>query len=130
MKNKPIFLRAASPQQKLSLVTDTTERLFLEGKRIQIVAPSDEALRYLDDLLWFYKPESFLPHAMASSKSSEVIILTKETANLNQADVLINLLPVPITTPFNEVYDLLDETTPQKKEASAAKVLAWDSLNN
>lgn len=128
MKNSPLFLRAASAQQKLSLITETAERLFLEGKRIQIIAPNDEALRYLDELLWSYKPESFLPHAIASSRSPEALVLTKELSNLNQADVLINLLPVPVSTPFSFVYDLLDETTPQKKELADAKVKAWAEL--
>ena len=116
------YLRAATPQQKVSLLTETVERLFLEGKRIQIQVPNDAALRYVDDLLWNYKPESFIPHTPASSASKEPLILTKESANLNQADVLIHLLPSKPPTHFKEIYDLLDETTPEKKQASQLKL--------
>lgn len=122
------FLRASTPQQKISLLTDTVHKLFLEGKRIQIQAPSDAALAYIDDLLWSYKPDSFLPHTIASSASPEPIVITKEAANLNKADILIHLLPGTPPPGFAEVYDLLDETTPEKKAAAEAKMMAMGIL--
>lgn len=129
MKNNVEFLKAASPQQKLSQVTSTVEKLFLEGKRIQILGPSDEALKFIDELLWTYKPESFLPHMVAGTPSKEVVVLSKSSANLNNADVLINLLPsLPPTDffkAFSMVYELLDETTPEKKAQADLKVAAW-----
>ena len=121
MKPKIHFLSATTPKQKISLLTETAHKLFCEGKRIQIQAPSDEALRFLDDLLWSYKEESFLPHTIASSPTSEPIVLTKLAVNLNNADVLIHLLPTLPPLHFPEIYDLLDETTPEKKEAAEHK---------
>ena len=118
------FLRALTPQQKITLLTETTHKLFLEGKRIQIQAPSDAALTYIDELLWVYKPEAFLPHAIASSQSLEPIVLTKEATNLNKADILIHLLPGTPPSGFAEVYDLLDETTSEKQATAEAKIKA------
>lgn len=121
---KSHFLHASTPQQKITLLTDTVHKLFLEGKRIQIQAPSDAALTYIDELLWSYKPDGFLPHAIAASASLEPIIITKESTNLNKADTLIHLLPGTPPSGFAEVYDLLDETTPEKKAAAEAKIKA------
>lgn len=126
MTAKHHFLRAMTPQQKISLLTETVERLFLEGKRIQIQVPSDAALRYIDELLWAYKPEGFLPHVIASSASPEPIVLTKEAVNLNRADALIHLLPSVPPSGFAEVYDLLDATTPEKQQAAEAKIQAHE----
>lgn len=116
------YLRATSPQQKISLLTETVHQLFMEGKRVQIQVPSDAALKYVDELLWSYKPEAFLPHVMAQTASQEPIVITKEAINLNQADALIHLLPTKPPQGFKEVYDLLDETSPEKQAAALAKM--------
>lgn len=131
MKSNVVFLRAASPQQKLSLITETVEKLFLEGKRIQILAPNDASLNYIDDLLWAYKAESFLPHAISASATPEPLIITKSHDNLNKADILFNLLPTPpnpaVLNQYAVIYDLLDETTPEKKAASEVKSQAYSA---
>lgn len=131
MKNNVEFLRAASGTQKLSHVTSTVEKLFNDGKKVQILAPNDEALRYIDELLWSYKSETFLPHSVVHGPSKDPIVLSKSLNNLNQADALLNLLPSPppadFFSAFPLVYELLDETTPDKKAQADHKVQAWQT---
>lgn len=64
------------------------------GKRITLVAQDQKALEELDQGLWSWNPESFLPHAslkkVADSADSHPILLTVDaTENANQSDTLI-----------------------------------------
>lgn len=130
MSSKVEFLRASTPKDKLTLITSTLERLLLEGKRAQVLAPNEASVTFLDDHLWAYKPESFLPHAIANAPSRTPIALTTLLTNFNQADALISLLPTPLPQEcaqhFPLIFELLDETSPEKKALSKLKEQAWE----
>jgi DNA polymerase III subunit chi len=59
------------------------------GWRVVVQASSDARLRALDDYLWSYEPESFLPHGTRANPSPETqpIYLTCADENPNGADV-------------------------------------------
>ena len=59
--------------------------------RVIIQTVDDLRLKALDDLLWTYKPESFLAHAQAGEKGAErqPILLTRGTGNANEAQLRI-----------------------------------------
>lgn len=44
------------------------ERLLADGARLLVVAESEEARARLDQALWGYAPDSFLPHGMAGGE--------------------------------------------------------------
>lgn len=62
------------------------ERLLETGERLLIVAGSDQLGR-LDQLLWTYKREAFLPHAQAADAAPErqPILLTADPDPINDA---------------------------------------------
>ncbi|MCX7899060.1 MAG: DNA polymerase III subunit chi [Methylocystis sp.] len=73
---------------------DSTLPLLLEkslarGWRVVVQAAGAERVRMLNDHLWGYKPESFLPHGTKSDGAPETqpIYLTCENDNPNGADV-------------------------------------------
>jgi DNA polymerase III subunit chi len=67
------------------------ERALADGHRIVVMAGSLERVQHLDDLLWTYSEESFLPHGAAKHGHAErqPIWLTAEDENPNSANMLV-----------------------------------------
>ena len=125
MKSKVTFLKAHTPQEKLKILQETVQTLFLSGKRFTLIAPNEEALRYLDNFLWNTPPESFLPHQISSKPTEEIVVLTTQQENFNRSHACINVSMKPIIADFAEVFELLDYTTPAKAEQSDLKLKSY-----
>jgi len=69
-----------------SLLEKTLER----GWRAVIRAKTPEKVQFLDEALWTYAEESFLPHAVASEPHVEVepIVITASMEEPNRPDIL------------------------------------------
>lgn len=65
------------------------EKSLERGWRAVIEASSPERLQSLDDVLWTYRDDSFLPHAVAGTynDNAQPVLLTTETDNSNAADI-------------------------------------------
>ncbi len=120
--SKVFFLKAYTAQEKLKLIQETAQTLFQSGKRFTLLAPSEEALRYLDQFLWNNPVESFLPHQISHRPTEEIVVLTTHADNLNQSIACINVSPSKVTGSFQEIYELLDYTTPAKQEQAELKL--------
>jgi DNA polymerase-3 subunit chi len=70
---------------------DLLSKILERGHRVVIKASSPERLRALDDSLWTYKTDSFLPHGSAKDgfESEQPVWLTTADENPNGAKVLI-----------------------------------------
>lgn len=60
-------------------------------KKVLLWCENERQLSHLDQALWSYEPESFLPHGTAGEEGAagEPVLLSTELNNLNQAKVLI-----------------------------------------
>jgi DNA polymerase-3 subunit chi len=69
-----------------NLVTRTLER----GQRVLIKADSADRASALDNLLWTYDDQSFLPHAQVGDGDAkrQPVLITTEDENANSANVL------------------------------------------
>lgn len=116
---KIIFLPVSTNQNKIGCICHHVHMHFDRGENILIMAP-EQALGYLDELLWKYPADSFLPHVVSKIPCKEKIVLTSSPVNLNEAQILINLCTdaCPIADQFKMVYELYDETQPEKLELS------------
>ena len=78
-------LTRRSPEQALPVLL---ERSLARGWRVVVQAMSEQGLKRLDELLWSYRPESFLPHGKKSDgePQSQPIYLTLDGDNPNAAD--------------------------------------------
>lgn len=63
------------------------ERVLGEGERLLVVAEDAGVLDHLDQLLWRYAPESFLPHGRAGDgdEAAQPILLAADPAASNGA---------------------------------------------
>ena len=67
------------------------EKVLERGLKVVLKTSSNERLNWLDEILWTYASDSFLPHGKASDgkSSKHPIFLTVEEKNPNEATVLI-----------------------------------------
>ena len=87
-------------QQPLDRVLPTLiERSLGRGWRVVVQASSEERVAALDELLWTYSDESFLPHATDGEAdiAEEAVLLTAGDANPNAAAIrfLVDGAPLP-----------------------------------
>lgn len=129
MDPKIIFLKVSDNASKAKALYQNVHTHFLEGQTILILSPSEEASRYIDELLWKFPEESFLPHEKAVDDIKIPIAITTLPKNVNQASILFNLTATisPITDQFSIVYDLLDQTNEERYKASLKRYQAYKS---
>ena len=67
------------------------ERALAEGHRVVVMAGSPERVEHLNDVLWTYSEESFLPHGSARDGNAErqPVWLTVDDENPNRAGMLV-----------------------------------------
>ncbi|MDP5053281.1 MAG: DNA polymerase III subunit chi [Congregibacter sp.] len=68
-----------------------TEKAHKRGHRIFIHSENEQQARQLDELLWTFRPASFLPHALSSDKPDEQICIGWGQEPMGHDDLLINL---------------------------------------
>jgi DNA polymerase-3 subunit chi len=127
---KVIFFPVKDNQAKIQLICFKVQQAINQEKRILITVPTEEAAKYIDSLLWRIPEESFIPHAIAQTPVKEWVAITPHLMhNLNEAHYLLNLCPqiCPIYQHFEEIYELYDETHPQKTEWAQKRLQDYQS---
>lgn len=117
------LLIAKTPKEKLQHIKTISQKLFMEGKRFTLLVPNEESLKFLDTFLW--GEELFIPHQIANRPLDEFAVLTTAAANLNKSVACLNICQTQAPSLFEEIYDLLDHTTAEKKAQSDLKENAY-----
>ncbi len=116
MISRVFIAEVKTSKEKLKVIFDLCQTHFDNRQKIVIKTESKEASLYLDDFLWKSSPESFLPHGI---DSNELISITHEEGNPNQATICLNLTKNPlIGAPFSKIYELDDKTSVEKARLS------------
>jgi DNA polymerase-3 subunit chi len=79
----------ARSRQRLAL--RLTDKAHQRGHRIFIHCEAEAEARELDELLWTFRPASFLPHALVSDNAGEQICIGWGQEPAEHDDLLINL---------------------------------------
>lgn len=101
------------------------EKILSQKLKTYIHTDTQEQAQYLDDLLWSYRPESFLPHCMVDIELDEDVSIVIGYADkfLEKSDVLINLSQdIP---EFHTNFSRIVEIIPSDDEAKAQGRLRW-----
>ena len=102
---------------------EIAERIYAQGDRLQIVAIDEVQAARLDDLLWTYTPDNFVPHTLWKGVDSEseqpVIITTRKERVPGIASLLtLDYCPVKMVRQFSKVIHLVVVDNQERLEAS------------
>lgn len=111
-----IFYRLSShsENERCLFVCKLTEKVYRLGRKILIRTESEQQSRFLDNQLWTFRQQSFIPHTLASNvpQAQTVPVLLSETEIFSGfEDVLINLhgsMPESVER-FRRVVELVDD---------------------
>ena len=104
----------ADVKQRLQLTCTLVEKAAQENLRALILCANDDMAAALDELLWSFKPESFIPHSLLDEDMAKHanIWLAVPPARINEADVIINLSldPIPdIPRSCNRIFEIVTQ---------------------
>jgi DNA polymerase-3 subunit chi len=102
---------------------EIAEHTYAQGERLQIIALDEEQAARLDDLLWTYKPDNFVPHGRWKSMDSEsdhpVVITTRKERVPGIASLLtMDYCPVKMVQQFSKVIHVVVVDNQERLEAS------------
>ena len=97
--------------QRLHVAARLADKAFQQGHKIYINAPDESQARDLDQLLWSFRPSSFLPHALEGEEHSNNIAIGWGQTPGSHNDLLINLnLEIPdFFSRFNRVAEVVTQ---------------------
>ena len=103
---------------------------YAQGDRLQIIAIDEEQAARLDDLLWTYKPDNFVPHGLwkgMGCESDQSVIITTRKERLPGTTSLLTMdyCPVKIVRQFSKVIHVVVVDNQERLEASR---LYWTQL--
>ncbi len=89
------ILGTGDPRERLLFACRLTEKAFRREHRVYLHTESATQCNELDDLLWSYRAESFIPHSITGKDATlpARVEIGHEQDPVAHTDVLINLAP-------------------------------------
>ncbi|MDH5435187.1 MAG: DNA polymerase III subunit chi [Gammaproteobacteria bacterium] len=108
------------PTARLDLACRLAEKIHTLGHHIYIHTDDETQSQTIDDLLWTFKQDSFLPHCIVTTEcdhEDNTILIGHDLNNEHEDDVLINLSSeVPsFFSRFHRVVELIDQDEKQRQ---------------
>jgi len=109
-----------------------TENLYKDRNRILVYCKDEETVKIIDDFLWAYKEDKFIPHSKDKNEQSSVypILISTEIDGAYKHNILLALNGVLIEEKdwqkFNKVYYFFDDQENKEKENAR---LMWKSFS-
>ena len=91
------------------------EKCLERGWRVLAVSPDVTRRAALDEALWTYDDQSFLPHGQAEAEgldpAAQPVLISSATDNLNQASValLMDGVDMPVNAPYERCMVMFDD---------------------
>jgi DNA polymerase-3 subunit chi len=119
------FIKLDKPE-RAHLLHDIAELHFLEGRHVVVKVEDDNRGMTLDNFLWTWKRDSFIPHALdngAVDCMNEPVVITAHERNCNAAQVVVfgNPSSVDFARRFELVYDFAELFDGQKLKESRSR---------
>ena len=116
-------VQATEPGQRLSVAVRLADKAFQRGHRIFINAVDEAQARTLDELMWSFRPSSFLPHGLHGQEHSDTVAIGWGQEPHNHSDLLINLqLEIPS---FFSRFQRVAEVVTQDPDSLEALRASW-----
>jgi DNA polymerase-3 subunit chi len=116
-------VQAADQGQRLHVAARLADKAFQQGHRIFINAADETQARTLDELLWSFRPASFVPHGLHGQEHSDTIAIGWGQEPQDHNDLLINLqLDIPS---FFSRFQRVAEVVTQDPDSLQALRKSW-----
>ena len=113
------LLPAAQHEARLRFACRLAEKAFREGHGVYLHTESDSQRAELDELMWQFRPQSFLPHELSAQDTSETGVFIGQGDPGPHHDVMINLA-MDIPTFFSR-FERVSEIVIEEDEIKTAK---------
>ncbi len=115
-------VQAAQPGERLHVAARLADKAFAQGHRIYVNATDREQALQLDELLWSFRPASFLPHDLIDERDDAPITVGWGQEPDDHNDLLINLqLEIPrFFSRFNRVCEVVTQDPDSLKALRAS----------
>jgi len=134
-KLQKAFFYNASHRDVVADITWLTENIFKKNNSIVIFCTDQETAKVVDDFLWSYKEDSFLPHALKKHEevSLNPILVSTDLDEGFEHNVLIALNGVLINEKdwqrFAKIYYFFDDQDMTEKENARSMWKSFSSLD-
>ena len=122
------FFQVSNDQETRQAILSLAQDYFEKREPLLIRVPHQQALEYVDLLLWRSPQDSFLPHVVQDTPCSDLITLTTTTTNPNSARSVLNLskggVPNESLT-FRRIYEFEDMKNSQKNKIAQDKYIFY-----
>ena len=108
---KVIFIEVTANRMEMS-ACQIAERTYLRGDRLHIMAADQRQAARFDDLLWTFRPDSFVPHGSFGGKKNEPlppVVITTDPEKIPGFESLLMLdyCPVETVAQFSQAIHLV-----------------------
>jgi len=109
-----IFVETSASRMEIR-ACEIAEENYAQGRKLQIIALDQEQAERLDDLLWTFKPDSFVPHGLWVGSLDEpdqpVVITTRKERVLGMDSLLMmGYSEVDLVSRFSHAVHLVVDT--------------------
>jgi len=117
-----IFVEATASRMEMR-ACEIAEHTYAQGDRLQIIAIDEEQAARLDDLLWTYKSDNFVPHGLWKSmdiESAQPVVITTHKERVPGITSLLTMhySPVEMVQQFSRVFHVVVVDNQERLEAS------------
>jgi DNA polymerase-3 subunit chi len=117
-----IFVEVTASRMEIR-ACEIAEHTYAQGDSLQIIALDEEQAARLDDLLWTYKPDTFVPHgrwkSMDNGSDQPVVITTRKEPVPGIASLLtMDYCPIEMVQQFSKVIHVVVVDNQERLEAS------------
>lgn len=106
------LLPEGDASNRLDFACRLAETIWRKGHRVYVHVSNEQQARELDERLWSFKPEAFLPHGLLGQQPPSPVEIGWQDDPGNHHEVLLNLdLKVPSHfSRFQRVAEIIDDS--------------------
>ena len=134
-KLEKVYFYNSSERDIVSDICVLTEKLFLKNDSIVIFCTDQETVAVVDDFLWAYKEDGFIPHSIKNNEKPSIhpILITTRIDEGCEHDILLVLNGVLIKEKdwqkFAKIYYFFDDQDNIEKENARSMWKSFSSLD-
>ncbi|MDC3067791.1 DNA polymerase III subunit chi [Paracoccaceae bacterium] len=133
LATEQVFFYNSSDRDRLRDVSILIENLYLRNNRILVLSSDQETASILDNFLWIYKEESFVPHSMQPNENGfpTPVFITTNIDEFHRYQTLLSINGILIENQkwagFKKIYYFFSENDINEKQNAR---LMWKNFSS